>query len=126
LIAAIEKKSEEGIVETEKKGSTMTELQKMIFTRRITIITPEFSQPILNQKVPVSGKVKTMSLIGAGTCSFLCTFDKDIAYPKDTLNVTVDVDNSKCSKKIDKYKVKLLRRTQVFNLKTSKPIYTND
>lgn len=111
VIAAIEQKSKEGIVETEKKGSTMIELQKMIFTRRITVITPEFSQPLLNQKVAVSSKVKSMSIIGAGTCSYVCVFDKDIAYPKDILSVTVDVDNSKCSKKIDKSKLKLLRRT---------------
>ena len=38
----------------------------------------------------------------------------------------MDIDNSKCSKKIEKYKIKLLRRTQVFNLKNDKPIYTND
>jgi len=56
----------------------------------------------------------------------VCTFDKDVLYPKDTLQVTVAVDNTKCSKKIEKYKIKLIRRTQVFNLKTSKPIYTND
>lgn len=74
----------------------------------------------------MTSKVKSMSLMGAGTCSYVCTFEKDIIYPKDNIVVKVDVDNSKCSKKIDKYKIKLLRRTQVFNLKTSKAIYTND
>lgn len=96
----------------------MKELQNMLFTQRITVITPEFSQPILNQKVEVSSKVKSMSLTGAGTCSYVATFEKDILYPKDTVSITVDVDNTKSKKKIEKYKIKLLRRTQVFNLKT--------
>lgn len=83
----------------------------MLFTRRITVITPEYSKPILNQKVSVSSKVKSMSLMGAGTCSYVCTFEKDILYPKDSISLTVEVDNSKSSKKIEKYKIKLLRRT---------------
>lgn len=98
----------------------------MLFTRRITIVTPEFSQPIINQKVEVSGKVKSMSIMGSGTCSYVCTFEKDIIYPKDQICLTVEVDNTKCSKKIEKYKIKLLRRTQLYNMKTSKVIYTND
>jgi hypothetical protein len=49
--------------------------------------------------------------MSSGTCSFTCKFDKDICYPGDILKVQVDVDNSKCSKKIEKYKIKLLRRT---------------
>lgn len=64
--------------------------------------------------------------MSSGTCSFTCKFDKDICYPGDILKVQVDVDNSKCSKKIEKYKIKLLRRTQVFNVKTNKSVYTND
>lgn len=67
-----------------------------------------------------------MSLMGAGTCSYICRFEKDVLYPKESINLTVDIDNTKCSKKIEKYKIKLLKRTQVFNLKTAKAIYTND
>lgn len=67
-----------------------------------------------------------MSLVGAGNCKYTCTFEKDVLYPKESVKLTVNIDNSKCSKKIDKYKVKLLRRTQVINLKSVKPIYTND
>ena len=104
----------------------MIEIQKMLTTRRLTIITPEFSQPLLNQKIDISGKVKQFGLVGAGICSYSCTFKTDILYPKELMTVEVDVDNSKCSKRIEKYKVKLLRRTQVFHVKTSKAIYTND
>lgn len=65
--------------------------------------------------------------MGAGTCQYVCTFEKDVLYPNDSIKLEVNVDNSLCSKKIDKYKIKLLRRTQVFNLKVNgKPIYTND
>jgi sporulation-control protein spo0M len=89
----------------------MVESQKMIHTRRITVITPEFSAPLLNQEISVSSKIKSMGLMGAGNCTYTCKFEKDVLYPKDSINLTVDIDNSKCSKKIDKYKIKLLRRT---------------
>ena len=52
-----------------------------------------------------------MMMMSSGTCSFTCKFDKDVCFPGDILKVQVDVDNSKCSKKIEKYKIKLLRRT---------------
>ena len=64
--------------------------------------------------------------MGAGTCSYVCKFEKDVLYPKEAIKLNIDIDNSKCGKAIEKYKIKLLRRTQVFNIKTSKPIYTND
>lgn len=83
----------------------------MISRRRLTIITPEFAAPMMNQEVSVSSKVKSMSLMGAGVCSYVCTFEKDVLYPKENINLKVEIDNTKCSKKIDKYKIKLLRRT---------------
>jgi len=98
----------------------------MVHTRRITVITPEFSSAIMNQEVKVSSKIKAMGLMGAGNCSYVCKFEKDVLYPNDSIRMSVDIDNTKCSKKIEKYKIKLLRRTQVFNAKNSKPIYTND
>lgn len=64
--------------------------------------------------------------MGAGTCAYVCKFEKDVLYPKEAIKLNIDIDNTKCSKAIEKYKIKLLRRTQVFNIKTSKPIYTND
>ena len=45
--------------------------------------------------------------MGAGTCQYVCTFEKDVLYPNDTIKLEVNVDNSSCSKKIDKYKIKL-------------------
>ena len=98
----------------------------MITFKRITVITPEFSAPILNQEIKISSKVKTMGIMGAGNCSYVCKFEKDVLYPKDTIKLKVNIDNTGCSKKVEKYKIKLLRRTQVFNPKNSKPIYTND
>jgi hypothetical protein len=65
-------------------------------------------------------------LLSSGECSYTCKFEKDVLYPSDFIKLKVEIDNSKCSKKIEKYKVKLLRRTQVFNIKTKAPIYTND
>jgi len=67
-----------------------------------------------------------MGLMSSGKCIYTCKFEKDILYPNETLKLTIEVDNSKCSKKIEKYKIKLIRRTQVFNVKSSKVVYTND
>jgi len=47
IIAAIESTNGD-IIETEKQGVTMVESQKMLHTKRITVVTPEFSAPILN------------------------------------------------------------------------------
>ena len=65
-------------------------------------------------------------MLSCGECSYTCKFEKDVLYPNETVKLNVSIDNSKCTKKIEKYKVKLLRRTQVFNLKTREAIYTND
>jgi sporulation-control protein spo0M len=126
LIAAIESSVEDKIVECVKQGPTLEEMQQMLHLRRITIVTPEFSDPLLDQKIRVSSKIKSLGLMGSGTCEYTVSFEKDVLYPKDVIKLQVDINNSKCSKKIDKYKIKLLRRTQVFNLKTNKAIYTND
>lgn len=67
-----------------------------------------------------------MGLFSAGSCKFTCSFERDMLFPGDQLNLNLTIDNSKCSSKIDKYKIKLLRRTQVFNPGQAKPIYTND
>ena len=52
-----------------------------------------------------------MGIMGSGTCAYTCKFEKDVLYPNEVLKLTLDIDNSKCSKKVEKYKVKLLRRT---------------
>ena len=99
----------------------------MLHVRRITMVTPEFTEPLLNQEQSHSKKIRSMGgLWGVGNCSYNCKFEKDILYPGEHIKLHVAIDNSQCNKKIDKYKIKLLRRTQVFNLLTTKPIYTND
>ena len=99
----------------------------MLQVQRITVVTPEFSEPLLNQEVSIDSKIRqSMGFRSAGSTSFTCRFEKDVLYPGEQINLTLLIDNTKCSCKIDKYKIKLLRRTQVFNLKTNKPIYTND
>lgn len=57
-------------------------------------------------------------MMGAGQCSYSCNFEKDVMYPNDKMKVLLNIDNTKCSKKVEKYKLKLLRRTQVFNTKS--------
>ena len=84
--------------------------------RRITMVTPEYSEALKDQEIKISSKIKAMGLMGSGHCTYTCKFEKDVLYPNDTMKIEVDVDNSQCSKKIEKYKIKLLRRTQAFNL----------
>ena len=50
-------------------------------------------------------------MLSTGECSYTCTFEKDVLYPDEMIKLKVEVDNTKCTKKIEKYKVKLLRRT---------------
>jgi len=50
-----------------------------------------------------------MGMVSAGSCKYTCKFEKDVLYPNDALKLRVDLDNTKCSKKIEKYKIKLLR-----------------
>lgn len=99
-----------------KNGDTVIAAEKISTQQRITVITPEFTEPILNQEIKISSKIKG-GLLGAGTCSYVAKFEKDVLYPKEIIKLNCEIDNSKCSKKIDKYKIKLLKRTQVFNLK---------
>lgn len=125
-IQSVEKDGKSGIVELPKKGVTRVEMQKMVDVRRITILTPEFSEPLQDQEICKTSKIKTMGLMSAGSCTYKCKFEKDVLYPNNTLKLTVEIDNTACSKKIEKYKIKLIRRTQVFDVQTSKPLYTND
>lgn len=47
------------IVECEKVGCTgKIEMQKMLQVKRITVVTPEFSEPLLNQEVGMSAKIR--------------------------------------------------------------------
>ena len=68
-------------------------MQSMEHVRRLTIITPEFSEPLLNQQIKVASKVKAMSILGNGTCQYICKFEKDVLYPNDKIKLTVDIDN---------------------------------
>ena len=52
-----------------------------------------------------------MGFFGGGSCEYKVKFDKDVVYPGDVMKIDLAIDNSKCSKKIEKHKIKLLRRT---------------
>lgn len=45
----------------------------------------------------------------------MAKLEKDVLYPTEFVNLKIDMDNTKCSKKISFYKVKILRRTQLFD-----------
>ena len=75
----------------------------------------------------LTGKIRSaIGLWGVGSCTYTCNLEKDILYPGEPIKLHVKIDNSACKKKIGHYRVKLLRRTQVFDTDSKKPIYTND
>ena len=68
-----------------------------------------------------------MGLLSGGTCEYTCTFEKNIFFPNDDIKLTIKIDNSKCSKKIEKYKVKFIKQIIVNNDENvNKPLYVND
>ena len=81
------------LVQCVKQGITLEEMQEMEHRRRITVITPEFSDPLLNQQIKIESKIKSMGLMGNGTCAYICKFEKDVLYPNDKIKLTVDIDN---------------------------------
>jgi len=83
----------------------------MVCIKRVTIIAPLFVEPLLNQEISVDGKIKKMGIFGGGTCEYKVKFDKDVVNPGDYVKIYISIDNSKCSKKIEKHKIKLLRWT---------------
>ena len=89
----------------------LLEEEKMVCVKRITIVAPLFAEPLLNQEISVDGKIKKMGIFGGGTFEYKVKFDKDVVYPGDNVKIDLTIDNSKCSKKIEKHKIKLLRRT---------------
>ena len=72
----------------------MQENHALLYAKRISVTTPEFTSPILNQEITNKAKIKSMGLMGAGTCSYVCKFEKDVLYPKDTINLKVEIDNT--------------------------------
>jgi hypothetical protein len=59
----------------------------MLHCRRITIITPEFSEALLNQTIQVKSKIRSMGLMGSGTCEYTVKFEKDVLYPKNVIKL---------------------------------------
>ena len=84
--------------------------------------------PILNQKMEVTGSPKEKLIIKKGKCTASCTLNQDVVYPRDSLKLSVKVDNSACKKPVEKYICKLIRRVEYYNLikKQKKPMYTNE
>lgn len=83
----------------------------MLHVQRLTIITPEFSEPLINIETKIESKIKAFKIMSAGICKYTCILSKDVLYPKDVLKLTIDIDNTKCTKKIDFIKFKIVRRT---------------
>lgn len=76
---------------------------------------------MLNQFQSVSAVPKSLAgLVKHGTCTSKCNLNTDVVYPKDTLTLSVFVDNTQCKKPIVSYSCTLLRRLEVLNLKHKK------
>lgn len=53
-----------------------------------------------------------------------CVLEKDILYPRDSINLQVYLDNSKCKRKVEKYTVRFVKRVQFFE--KNKIVFLND
>ena len=60
--------------------------------------------------------VKIAGVVGMGSqdVSANISIEKDIFHPGEIINITVDIDNSRCSKKVKSYKFKLSRRYECY------------
>lgn len=61
-----------------------------------------------------------------GTCTYKCKVEKDVLFPNEMIKLEISIDNTNCTKSVDYFKIKLLKRTQAFDIETKKPVYTND
>ena len=52
-------------------------------SRRITVLTPEFSPPIYEQQMKVNNKIKSMGIFNHGKCTLTSVLYKDVLYPKE-------------------------------------------
>ena len=59
----------------------------MLHVKRITLIAPEYSQPLMSQEIRISSKVRTIGVVSAGTCTYVCKFEKDVLYPDEAINL---------------------------------------
>lgn len=87
-------------------------------------MTPEFCEPIWNQQLVVKQNIRRLKVFGQGACIMTCVLEKDILYPRDSINLQVYLDNSKCKRKVEKYTVRFVKRVQFFE--KNKIVFLND
>lgn len=59
-------------------------------------------------------KIAGVAGLGAMSVSAHISIEKDVFHPGELIHITVDIDNSKCKKKVKSYKFKLARRYECF------------
>ena len=59
-------------------------------------------------------KVAGVAGLGAASVSAHISIEKDVFHPGELMNISIDIDNSKCSKNVKSYKFKLARRYECF------------
>ena len=108
-------------VESLQAGSLVNDLQ---YQKRINVMTPEFCEPIWNQQLVVKQNIRRLKVFGQGACIMTCVLEKDILYPRDSINLQVYLDNTKCKRKIEKYTIRFVKRVQFFE--KNKVVFLND
>ena len=59
-------------------------------------------------------KIAGVAGMGASDVSAAISIEKDVFQPGELINITVDIDNTKCRKKVKSYKFKLSRRYECY------------
>lgn len=110
------------------EGTKERVVENLETTHQITILTPEIFPVIKNQMLEAKQTPKKLGIFSQGTCNIKCYLQKDVIYPRDSLQIKAIVDNSKVTRSVESYTMQLMRRVEVISLnkKSIKPLFTRD
>lgn len=70
---------------------------------------------------------KFKSIFGSnGSFTMKMTLNQDIFYPKETLHLDVNIENTKCKKPCEAFAARLIRRIEITDLKKKKLLLGHD
>jgi len=69
-----------------------------------------------------------MKMFSNGECKVTTVLKSDLLYPRQSIELKIDIDNQKCSKPLERYLGTLARRIEVVNMakKNKAPFYFHD
>ena len=63
-------------------------------------------------------------MVSQGKCTVRCTLKRDVLLPGENIEIEAEVDNQHCSRKVERYTFRLVRRILVMEPGKPKPLYT--